>query len=135
VSINWYVAGAHPRGIEAQFQDLRRLLSEIRTLAPNKPVLVTELGLAASPNPDDPANATLIRSGVLELIGHPEVRGFAMWSDFADEGLAYSIQINPGTVAAGALAGVIKDSPGLFHGCVRMSDGSRPIGCAGERRK
>lgn len=119
VSINFYMwtesenedtgqANSEPP-IEQYLRALSRAIKQVGRLAPDKPVLITELGFA------EPNRAEKIRRGLQEIImQHPQIKGIIQWGgDFA---------IQPGTPAGNAFRRIIDKHPAFFHSQVRFSD-------------
>jgi hypothetical protein len=119
VSINFYMwtepvnentgqANAEPP-VEQYLKALSRVMEQIGRLAPDKPVLITELGFA------EPNRAKKIHRGLQEIImQHSQIKGIIQWGgDFA---------IHPGTPAGAAFKKVIEEHSKLFHSSVRLSN-------------
>jgi hypothetical protein len=119
VSINFYMwtepenedtGQANPEPpIEQYLGALSRAMEQVGRLAPDKPVLITELGFA------EPNRAEKIRRGLQEIImRHPQIKGIIQWGgDFA---------IHPDTSAGSVFRQVIDKYPNFFHSHVRFSD-------------
>lgn len=106
---------------------LESLMSEIRSVAPGKPVLITELGFCDA---DERKKASNLKSGMSALVERfPEIKGFTMWVS-SNFGEALNCQIQPDTPAGDALKRVIQDNSNSFHSCVRFSDGSTIPNCS-----
>jgi len=121
ISINWYIA-THPeeegpdeppgpiRPIRDFTQSLSQFLPHLDSIAPGKPVLITELGFP-------PPNAReKVETGLNLLMKHENIKAFAMWVG--------SCQIRPGTPEGDAFKELVAENPDSFHSFVRFSDGT-----------
>jgi hypothetical protein len=127
VSINWYTAAQAPQGLQYQIDSLERLLDQIATLAPEKPILAMEFGFADGPDPNSQANADMVTFMMEELASHPEIRAVAFWDSYQeDNGIDYSMHIGQETKMARAFQNFIEANPGYLVGCITTADGTQP---------
>jgi hypothetical protein len=88
--------------IDHYLRCLDRVMEQLSRLAPEKPVLITELGFA------EPSRVEKIRRGLTAIIkDYPQIKGFIQWGDFA--------AIRPGTPAARTFRQVIDANAEYFH--------------------
>lgn len=116
VSFTWYVTEYTARSAA---QGLAYWVGQARKVAPDKPVILMELGFLRGNNEKPSRSAERVRAGLESLISrYPEVHGLAMWSD--------EFLVRPNTPEARAFREAINAEPHYFHSYVYLSDG-RPI--------
>lgn len=87
---------------------LKRVVEQLRRIAPGKPILITELGFA------EPNRVEKIRRGLETIIhDYPEIKGCINWGG--------EMAIHPGTPAGNEFRKIIQENPSLFPGTVRFS--------------
>lgn len=130
VSITWYMAEYEGAELpnEDMLQKLRTVLNEIKNVAPEKPVIIIEMGFGIASDTQDEI-AEKVTAGLTELIKHPQVNAFAMWSQSSPEVDPFNFLIRPNTPEGEAFKKVIDDNPDYFHSCIYFSDGSQIPTC------
>jgi len=129
-SITWYLSdwGYTAHDIPWHIDRLRSTMSEIRTIAVGKPVLIIETGFSDGTESDSLASAK-VREGVTELLtNHPDIHAFAMWSQSPDLP-DFDFLIRPCSPEGLAFRDVVEAHSNRFHSCVYFSDGSRLPTC------
>ena len=134
VSITWYMMdwGVVNTPIVDQLGMFALVMEDIRATAPDKPVLIIEMGFPDGEDPDSEWAAEKVTAGLNELVSkYPEVGGFAMWSQI--EGLdPMDALVRPGTAQGDAFRGIVEANPARFRSCVYFSDGTRMPACEEE---
>ncbi len=113
-------------------------MSEIRQVAPDKPIFFLELGMPDNTKKDSPRAAEKIRLIFHEIIDkYPEIHGFSMWSFHplwenpdAPDYFPFDCLVRPGTAQVTAFKKVIHRHPNAFHSCVYFSDRGGMPSCA-----
>jgi hypothetical protein len=131
VSITWRMMDWSETNtpITVQLAIFAAAMAEIRATAPDKPVLIIEMGFPYGENPDSEWAAEKVTAGMNELITeYPEVGGSAMWSQIA--GLdPMDALVRPGTAQGDAFREIVEANAVRFHSCVYFSDGSQMPTC------
>ena len=105
--------------MEQYLNALKRVMQQLRQVAPEKPVLLTEVGFAK------PNRAEKIVRGLTAITqDYPEIKGFINWGG--------DMRILPGTTEANAFRQVIDKNPELFHSRV-IVHGRTGVGTEGEK--
>jgi len=149
VSINFYTLDYYADdwpGLENDYlvstrkylDDFDYNMSQIRNVAPGKPVFFLELGFPDGKKKNSARAASRIDSCLNHFIAnYPEINGISMWSwhpawfDSTAFGyFPFDCLIRPGTQQTAAFRQVIDNHPGYFHSCVYFSDGSQIPTCS-----
>ena len=121
VSINMYFAAEEDEPPVSSFlEHFDKFMTEnVRAVAPDMPVLITELGFCDENVPAE------ITGGLNHfLTNYPEINGFVLWGDSE-----MSCLVTPGP-EGDAFRAVIEANPSMFHSCVTFSDGTTLPGCS-----
>lgn len=103
--------------MEQYLNALRRVMGQLRRVAPGKPVLITELGFA------EPNRVEKIRRGLEAIVrDYPEIKGCINWGG--------DMAIRPGTPAAAAYKQLLDENAGLFHSRVHVGSLAALAGAA-----
>ena len=116
---------------EEMLQKLRDLLDAVNNIAPEKPIIIIEMGFGTADDTQDEI-AQKVSLGLSELMKYPQINAFAMWSQSSPEVDPFNFLIRPDTPGGEAFQRVIDDNPTYFHSCVYFSDGSQMPTCAEE---
>ncbi len=126
--VDWRIAGVRiPNPIENILDALDYTMSNIRTVASDKPVFFLEFGFADGMKKNSIFAAEKLTTTFERIINdYPEIHGFSMWSYHPFWGLIFPFDclIRPGSARAVALRSIIDEHPDLFHSNVFFSDGS-----------
>jgi len=120
VSINFYLFGEQEQLVVTDYLDYFDdfMTDNVRKVAPDMPVLITELGFCGEQVPEK------ITQGLNHFLSnYPEINGFMLWGDYDMD-----CQIEPGQ-EGDAFKAVIEANPDMFKSCVSLSDGSTLPGC------
>jgi len=103
---------------------MQLLMEEIRAVAPEKPVLITELGFCAP-------NKNRVGPGLTSFLNDfPEISGFTMWFTHGLIGKEkVDCLIKPNTPSGDTLKQVVAENSDSFHSCVQFSDGTTIPNC------
>ncbi|MFT5465128.1 MAG: hypothetical protein ACI8UO_000214 [Verrucomicrobiales bacterium] len=116
ISLNWHLNtnpvdddgnGAIVIPLDDFFRDLEDFMESVKRLAPDKPVIVTELGF---PGPNE---AEKVGRGMSTLLSYPQVKGVALWG--SGRGGEPDQLIRPDTEGAKAFRALIEKYPDAFH--------------------
>ncbi len=133
ISLTFYIGANEDSAF--RLGKLKFVMEEIRAVAPNKPVLIIELGFPYYKDSSQSAidSAKKIEDTLNEIIQRqPEIKGFGMWSDSADLVQAnpnVGYLIKPNTERGDAFKAVVSNNPDYFHECIYFSDGSKIPTC------
>lgn len=152
VSLNFYTvdflveAWAHT-GISEDFlistetylKKLATIMQKVREVAPQKPVLFTELGFPDGLDRDSARAAERVTNSMNVFLDvYPEFAGFSMWSRIPlpetldPTSLLYwpfETLLHPNTQQGDALKTLIEINPNKFHSCAYLSDGELMPNC------
>jgi hypothetical protein len=133
VSINWYMIDELGVATNQDHLDnLDRLMEVVRRVAPNKPVMLTELGFPDGLNTDSAVAAEKVTVGLNHILdNHLEIGAISMWSDPppGDDSFSFSCLVRPGTQQGNAFRQVVEDNSDRFHSCAHFTDGTRVPNC------
>lgn len=116
VSLNWHLNthpvdddgnGAMVIPLEDFFTDLTEFMEAVQRLAPDKPVIVTELGF---PGPNE---SEKVARGISTLLSYPQVKAVALWG--SGRGGEPDQLIRPGSEGAKMFRELIAKHPDAFH--------------------
>lgn len=126
VSITWYMTdfGGPHQSNAWHIERLRRTLDKISTIAHGKPVLLVEMGLFDGSETEPSIKVEKVTDGLTELLKHPEINGFAMWSKSPDSD-TFDFLIRPGTPEGDAFRSIIDANKDEFYSSVYFTDGSK----------
>ena len=105
---------------------LNTVMQMVRRVAPNKPVMIMELGFCGNLS----LRAERIDATMDSIVrDHPDIRAVALWGSNPWGGPLTDCLIKPGSREAAAFKEIMELHPGYFRSCVRFSDGSTMPNC------
>jgi beta-mannanase len=116
----------HVVSVDEHMRELDKVMSEVKQIAPGKPVFFMELGFPDGLNQNSNWAAEKIRLGFQRILAsHPQIQGFAMWSAHPSwmSDFPWDCLIRPNTQQGTALKASFASTPTKFHSCVYLSDG------------
>ncbi len=120
--------------------NLAIVMQKVREVAPDKPVLFTELGFPDGLFQDSTRAAEKVTTSMNAFLGdYPEFAGFSMWSMIPIPGtldptspfyFPWDNLLRPNTQQGDAMKTIVEDNPNSFHSCIYLSDGEPMPNCS-----